>query len=140
MRPEDLAAVAGIEGESQSPWSLLSLRRELQVGQGICLVAEAAASGVIGWCCCRTILPEAELLKIAVAEKQRKKGIGSILLAHLLDDLRGRGYSALFLEVRSRNAEALNFYGRHGFRQVGKRLKYYADPSDDALIYKRDIG
>lgn len=140
MRPEDLAAVAGIEGENQSPWSLLSLRRELAAGQGSCLVAEATGVGIIGWCCYRTIWPEAELLKIAVSEQQRKKGVGGILLAHLLNDLLGQNYSALFLEVRAGNTEARSFYQRHGFGQVGMRSKYYSDPSDDALIFKRDIG
>lgn len=140
MRPEDLAAVARIEGENRSPWSLLSLRRELEAGQGSCLVAEASALGIIGWCCCRGIWPEAELLKIAVCEKQRKKGIGSALLAHLLSDLQGQSFSALFLEVRARNRGARSFYQRHGFRQVGMRPKYYSDPPDDALIFKKDIG
>lgn len=140
MRPDDLAAVARIEGESQSPWSQLSLRQELETGQGGCLVAEATDLEIIGWCCCRGIWPEAELLKIAVSEKQRKKGIGSTLMAHLLSDLQGQSFSALFLEVRARNTGARSFYQRHGFRQVGMRPKYYADPPDDALIFKRDIG
>jgi ribosomal-protein-alanine acetyltransferase len=140
MRPEDLAAVAGIEEENQSPWSLLSLGRELEAGQGTCLVAEASGVGIIGWCCYRTIWPEVELLKIAVSEKQRKKGIGSILLAHLLHDLQRQNYSTLFLEVRAGNTGARSFYQRHGFYQVGMRPNYYSDPPDDALILKRDIG
>lgn len=140
MRPEDLVAIAGIEGESRSPWSLFSLRRELEVGKGSCFVAETSALGVIGWCCCRGIPPEAELLKVAVTGTQREKGVGGILMAHLFNDLHRQGFTALFLEVRARNTEARSFYQRHGFRRVGMRRKYYSDPPDDALIFKRDIG
>jgi ribosomal-protein-alanine acetyltransferase len=139
MRLEDLAAVGEIEGETPSPWSLFSLRRELAVLQELRFVAEASDLRILGWYCCRRIWPEAELLKIAVTEKQRKKGIGGILLEHLIGDLQGQRITALFLEVRGQNKGALSFYRRHGFCQVGIRPGYYSDPKDDALLLKRDI-
>ena len=140
LRQEDLPAVAAIESETLSPWTLRDLERELQVRYGRQLVVESPGSRILGWCACRTIWPEAELLKITVAKNQRQKGIGTALLGALLQELQGQAYSSLFLEVRAENAAALQFYGKHGFRQTGRRPGYYSDPADDALILLKDLN
>lgn len=140
MRNEDLDAVAGIENETLSPWSLISLAQELQVRQGRQLVAESRDLRIVGWCACRRIWPEAELLKIAVTAGERKNGVGSSLLDCLIGELQNQVYSSLFLEVRANNQPALNFYKRHNFLQVGIRSHYYSDPPDDALILQRNLG
>lgn len=140
LRQEDLPAVAAIESETLSPWTLRDLERELQVRYGRQLVVELPGSRILGWCACRTIWPEAELLKITVAKNERQKGIGTALLGALLQELQGQAYSSLFLEVRAENAAALQFYGKHGFRQTGRRPGYYSDPADDALILLKDLN
>lgn len=140
LRQGDLPAVAAIESETLSPWTLRDLERELQVRYGRQLVVESPGSLILGWCACRTIWPEAELLKITVAKNQRQKGIGTALLGALLQELQGQAYSSLFLEVRAENAAALQFYGKHGFRQTGRRPGYYSDPADDALILLKDLN
>ena len=139
MGLEDLGAVEEIERHSLTPWSSASLRQELEVPQGLRFVAEATDRGIVGWCACRKIWPEVELLKIAVAERERKKRVGSALLQHLIRDLQGQGFTTLFLEVRAQNQAALNFYNSHGFCVVGVRRAYYSDPKDDALILRKDI-
>lgn len=139
MRPKDLGAVYEIEHETPSPWSLASLKQELQVGRGRQFVAESSDRRILGWCACRLLWPEAELLKIAVTAGERKKGVGTSLLQHLIGELQGQSYSGLFLEVRANNEPALSFYERHGFLRVGVRSRYYSEPVDDALILKRDV-
>jgi ribosomal-protein-alanine N-acetyltransferase len=140
MCKKDLDAIAGIEHETMSPWSRASLAEELQVRQGRQLVVESGDSGIVGWCACRQIWPEAELLKIAVTTGERNKGVGTSLLACLIAELQDQAYSCLFLEVRAKNRSALDFYRGHGFLQVGIRLHYYTDPADDALILKRGLS
>jgi ribosomal-protein-alanine N-acetyltransferase len=139
MRQEDLGAVYEIERETPSPWSLVSLEQELQVRRGRQFVAESSDRQILGWCACRLLWPEAELLKIAVTTGERKKGVGTSLLQHVIGELQGQSYSGLFLEVRANNKPALSFYERHGFLRVGIRSHYYSDPVDDALILKRDL-
>lgn len=139
MRQDDLDAVTGIEIETLSPWSPGSLAEELLVRQGRQLVAESTDLGIVGWCCCRWIWPEAELLKIAVATEHRKKGIGTSLFSSLVTELQFQAFTALFLEVRAKNRQALSFYQGHRFQQVGTRLNYFSHPADDALILKRDL-
>jgi ribosomal-protein-alanine N-acetyltransferase len=139
MGPEDLDAVEEIECQTLTPWSLTSLRQELTVQDGLCFVAEDAERSIVGWCACRRIWPEAELLKIAVAQQERKKGFGTALLRCLVGDLQWQGFTVLFLEVRGRNKAALGFYDRHGFLAVGMRRAYYSDPQDDALMLRKNI-
>ncbi len=139
MGPEDLCAVEEIERHTLTPWSLASLVQELKVRQRLCFVARATDQGIVGWCACRLMSPEAELLKIAVAERERKKGIGGALLQHLTGDLQRQSVTAIFLEVRAHNKLAMRFYNSHGFYKVGMRRAYYSDPQDDALILRKDI-
>ena len=139
MGPADLAAVGEIECHTLTPWSSVALRQELDVKQGSCFVAEAAGRRIVGWCACRTVWPEAELLKIAVAERERIKGIGSALLQHCIGDLQRQSFTTLFLEVRAANEAAIRFYNSHGFCKVGMRRAYYSDPQDDAVILRKDI-
>ena len=139
MGPGDLTAVGEIERDTLTPWSLASLVQELDVRQGLCFVAEASAQRIVGWCACRRIWPEAELVKIAVGERERRKGVGSVLLQHLTGDLQRQSFTALFLEVRAQNKSALCLYNSHGFYKIGMRRAYYSDPQDDALILRKDI-
>ncbi len=47
--------------------------------------------------------------------RDRGRGLGNALLARVLDDLRDRGLTRVFLETEAPNAEARRFYARHGF-------------------------
>jgi ribosomal-protein-alanine N-acetyltransferase len=140
MVKEDLAGVAVIEGENLSSWSVDSLSQELEIQQACQFVAEAPDAQIIGWCACRVIWPEAELLKIAVKKKNRERGVGRSLFKHLFEELQKRKVTSLFLEVRLGNRIALDFYERHGFVHVGARPGYYSDPPDSAMILKKNFS
>lgn len=139
MEPEDVGAVATVERQSFSPWSPDMISCELEVGKGRQFVAQDSSGCVIGWCCCRVFPPEAELLKIAVDQKLRKRGVGTVLLNHLFNELKNSLVSLLFLEVRAANQTALEFYWKNGFKSVGRRPGYYNDPLDDALVFQKDL-
>jgi ribosomal-protein-alanine acetyltransferase len=140
MVKEDLAGVAVIEGENLSPWSVDSLSQELEIQQACQFVAEAPDAQIIGWCACRVIWPEAELLKIAVKKENRERGVGRSLFKHLFEELQKRKVTSLFLEVRLGNRIALDFYERHGFVHVGARPGYYSNPPDSAMILKKNLS
>ncbi len=137
MIEADLGGVVAIESENPSPWSADLLARELKIQEAIQFVAEGADAQILGWCACRIVRPEAELLKIAVKEKNRESGIGLSLCRHLFGELEKRHVTSLFLEVRSNNHTALKFYKKHGFLQVGIRPGYYSAPPDSAIILKK---
>lgn len=141
MVAADLDEVAAIERENLSPWSVGSLALELAIRRAIQFVAvtEMPGAQILGWCACRVIYPEGELLKIAVRKKNRESGVGHFLLEHLCHELKKRTVTSLFLEVRSKNRTALRFYEKHGFLTVGTRPGYYTDPPDIAMILKKSL-
>ncbi|MEE8300259.1 MAG: GNAT family N-acetyltransferase [Desulfatiglandales bacterium] len=64
----------------------------------------------------------------AVKRTYRRKGFGKMLFMHALKCAKSR----LWLEVRSRNTQAVRFYKGLGMKIVGKIPNYYE--GDDALI------
>lgn len=142
MVEADVIAVQCLEQQTLSPWSLHSIRDELIQKRGEMFVAEvdvkqASTSKIVGWCATRLIAPEAELLKIAVDQHARRTGIATALLNHLTRFLSQKDIELFFLEVRSQNQSALNFYIKSGFLRIGIRAGYYTNPSDSALIYQK---
>jgi len=134
----DIADIARIEHEVLSPWSANSLAAELKVPNGCQFVAEVNTS-IAGWCCCRMIAPEAELLKLVVRKEYRRQGVASLLLGRLVEELRRQKIESLFLEVRAANRGATAFYRQQAFSRVGGRSRYYSNPPDSALIFCRSI-
>ena len=65
-----------------------------------------------------------------VKPSYRRKGFGKMLCMHALRCAK----KGLWLEVRSRNRGAIEFYKRIGMKIVGKIPKYYRE--DDALIMR----
>jgi len=138
MREADVATAAAIEQHEVSAWSKNLIGSELGCAQATLLVA-CNNSSVIGWCCARMVGEEAELLKIGVTPVWRRRSVGTALFAELLERLLTAGVELLLLEVRSRNKAALGFYSGLGFTAVGRRIRYYSHPGDDALIMKKSV-
>ena len=66
----------------------------------------------------------------AIKQSYRRKGFGKMLFMHALRCAK----KGLWLEVRSRNHGAIEFYKRLGMKIVGEIPNYYKD--DDALIMR----
>jgi ribosomal-protein-alanine N-acetyltransferase len=81
---------------------------------------------------------ESYVQTIGVVPDRQRAGIGTALLADLLDEAGRRGCSRVDLEVRDGNEEAIRLYERHGFRRVGIRRGYYQPSGADALVMRRD--
>ncbi|MFW2367232.1 MAG: ribosomal protein S18-alanine N-acetyltransferase [Desulforhopalus sp.] len=138
MDHDDIAAIAEIESEALSPWSVASLAAELHVSYGGQFVAELK-SAIVGWCCFRLIEPEAELCKIVVKREYRRQGVASSLIDWVITELQSQKIKTLLLEVRASNIEGISFYQDHNFLQVGIRPKYYSNPPDSALIFNKTV-
>ena len=87
-----------------------------------------------GYIVVRRALDEAHILSLAAAEASRRKGVATALLVHALAVERASGARIAHLEVRAKNPEALAFYARHGFREMGRRRRYYPDGADALLL------
>lgn len=72
--------------------------------------------------------PNGHVHSIAVKATHRRKGLGRTMFNHASRFVKAR----LWLEVRSKNEDAIRFYEELGMKIVGKVPGYY--DSDDALL------
>ena len=135
MNENHTAAVAELERQNFSePWSENSVRGELTNKLALWLVA-LDGEEVVGYVGSQTVLQEADMMNIAVAESHRRKGIARMLVEALIRQL--DAYQ-LTLEVRASNIPAISLYEAMGFQQVGLRKNYYRKPKEDALILRKE--
>jgi len=50
-----------------------------------------------------------------------------------------KGCCAAYLEVRSANIAAERLYRKLGFEVIGKRINYYAETGEDALVMTKTL-
>ena len=99
-------------------------------------------AGPVGFVLARLAAGEAEILTVAVARSHRRQGLGWRLMDAVLRELHAQRAEALFLEVDETNAPAIALYRRLGFREVGKRPRYYQSGDGartGALVMRRDL-
>jgi len=87
-----------------------------------------------------TEAPDADLYNIAVDPAAKRQGIGSRLLATLVEQLVKKSVGNVWLEVRESNAEAIAFYERHGFTAEVTRPNFYTNPTENAVIMRLRIA
>ena len=135
--PADVAAVSRLEEEclGMDAWS------EGLVLEGIAgalptvvyLVAETDHA-VVGHAVVSTAGDIAELQRIAVGTAHRRNGVASALLAEVLEVAGRSEADRLLLEVRENNQAALAFYASHGFTEIDRRPRYYADGATAVVL------
>jgi ribosomal-protein-alanine N-acetyltransferase len=98
--------------------------------------------GPVGFVLVRMAAGEAEILTLAVARSHRREGLGWRLMDAVLRELHAQRAEKLFLEVDETNSGAVALYRRFGFREVGKRPRYYKSAEgakSGALVMRRDL-
>ena len=135
MNESHVCAVAELEKQNFSePWSENSVRGELTNQLALWLVA-LDGDAVVGYVGSQTVLGEADMMNIAVADSHRRRGIARALVEELIARLDA---TMLTLEVRASNTPAIKLYESLGFQQVGLRKNYYRKPKEDALILRKE--
>jgi ribosomal protein S18 acetylase RimI-like enzyme len=79
----------------------------------------------------------ARIYTIAVATRDRRRGVGAALLAAAGKAARRRGCDRVRAEVRSDNRASLALFEHHGYRRFGCYRGYYADGCDAARVERR---
>ena len=85
------------------------------------------------------ILDEATINTVYVTPDWRQYGLGTRLLAFVLEQLEARAILNLFLEVRAGNTAARALYTGAGFDELVVRRGYYHAPTDDAIIMQKQL-
>ena len=92
----------------------------------------------VGYIGAYTVCRESDIMTVAVLPAFRQKGVGRALVNSLFDELLGKS-DTLFLEVRESNSTARKLYSSLGFCEVGTRKNYYKLPTENAILYKKDL-
>ena len=138
MTADHVAQVAQLEQVCFSaPWSENAIAGELKNPLSCWLVA-VEGDKVRGYVGSQAVLGEADMMNIAVDPACRRQGVARRLVESLIAELKKTGNYRLTLEVRASNAPAISLYEQLGFVQVGCRPKYYAKPTEDALILRKE--
>jgi [ribosomal protein S18]-alanine N-acetyltransferase len=136
MRPSDLRVVMEIDAASlPKPWSEAIWRSEIESPFGLYLVLEEGDE-VIGQIGVRSVLDELHVTNVAVRPGYRGRGHARAMIRGVLSaypDAR-----LVHLEVRPTNRAARTLYLSLGFRETGRRPRYYGD--EDALLMTLDLS
>lgn len=151
--PYDIPAITSLDRASPTAahWTEAQYRQVVQPESGgperLVLIAEASEATaakeaglgfpILGFLVARRMAPEWELENIVVTPTARRNGLGRQLLGALLARVQEAQGGSVFLEVRESNTAARRLYERAGFRQTGRRRAYYANPAEDAILYRR---
>ncbi len=141
ITPDDLASVSVIEEAAyEFPWTPGNLRDSLAAGH--LFHGLRAEGGLVAYAILMPVLDEAHLLNLTVAPQRQGQGWGRLLLECSLRLAAVRlGARSMLLEVRPSNLAALGLYAAYGFRQIGRRSRYYPSLSgrEDALVFRRGL-
>jgi ribosomal-protein-alanine N-acetyltransferase len=138
----DVTAIWAIETASfPSPWSRWSFLAELGQRNSHTLIAGPPSPQpwqTWGYLVFWVVLDEMHILNLAVHPGHRRRSIARRLMAEGLAQARTLGAELAWLEVRPSNLAALALYESFGFKEVGRRPRYYADTQEDALLLTLD--
>ena len=140
MQEHDLDSVMEIENQVYKyPWTRTIFKDCLHVGyccwvikKGDALLAYGLMSIAVG---------ESHVLNLCVHPDYQAKGLGTMLLVHLLEIAVERNANMTFLEVMPSNFSAIKMYVEQGFDEIGIRRNYYPSKMgrEDALILARTV-
>ena len=116
------------------PWTRENISAYLPDDMHTMLCAVDDAGKVVGYIGLMYVLDEGYIANVAVSQDHRRQGIGTKLLAALVNEAKKRSLSFLTLEVRESNESAIALYKNAGFSEVGIRKNYYDKPTENAIL------
>ena len=121
------------------PWDETQFSR-LMTGEHFKVLGIMDCGELKGYLSFLHVRDQAEIMNLAVHPGKRQKGLGKKLMKALLDYCRIHGVQWISLEVRMSNVPAISLYQGFGFKEVGRREKYYTDTGEDALVLQLELA
>jgi len=135
MRIDDVPAVLEIERLSfSSPWPAYAFEQELTTNRLAHYVVARSDERVVGFAGIWLMVDEAHVTTFGVHPDHRRRGVARRLLLRLAELAIELGTVRMTLEVRVGNEPAQALYRSFGFRIAGRRIAYYSDDGEDALV------
>ena len=123
-----------------SPWSASQYKEEFSSPTRHFVVAVDEAQSIIGYA--GVFAPggaEADVLTVGVVPSHRGKGIARHLMALITDWAHKQGSTAMMLEVKVDNAEAIGLYESLGYSKLNTRKDYFG-PGLHALVMRLELS
>ena len=139
MTNEDIGWVRKVDEVSfADQWSVESWQDEIKHPFGVYLVMELDGKPC-GYAGMWFIAREGQVTRVALAQEERGKGLGNLLIKALVITAMNMGATTMNLEVRISNLPAQKAYLAAGFKPVGARPRYYQDNHEDAIIMAQEF-
>jgi ribosomal-protein-alanine N-acetyltransferase len=143
---DDAPVLAALEAASFShPWTVGQFRQELALSAPNAVIVlwspvprPAVGRRLVGYCIYRLAAEEMHLMDVAVAPGWRRRGLARWLLHFALARAARDGARRAFLEVRESNRAAQALYASEGFLPAGRRVGYYREPPEPAVVLTLD--
>ena len=122
-----------------SPWSASQYKEEFSSPTRHFVVALDEDQSIIGYA--GVFAPgeaEADVLTVGVTPEHRRKGIAIAMMALITDWARSQGSTAMMLEVKTDNIEAIAMYESLGYSQLNIRKDYFGSGLD-ALVMRKGL-
>ena len=124
-------------------WSIETYKREIRSPNSCLLILtiddNQKQNQVIGIGCFWAILEEAHITLLAVHPDFQSQGLGKLILENLLSQAKEKSLERATLEVAESNSKAISLYQKFGFKEAGRRKKYYKATNEDALILWKNL-
>ena len=123
-----------------SPWSASQYKEEFSAPTRHFVVALDEAQNIIGYA--GVFTPggaEADVLTVGVVPSQRGKGIARHLISLITDWAGQQGSTAMMLEVKVDNLEAIGLYESLGYSKLNVRKDYFG-AGLDALVMRLELS
>lgn len=111
-------------------WNYNILKSELENSTSHYIVAKRNDE-ILGFAGIIDTYDQMEITNIVVRKDYRSQGIGNLLLKELINLSKDK--NVIYLEVNSKNINAIKLYEKNGFKKCGLRKKYYNN-TDDAIL------
>ena len=123
-----------------SPWSASQYKEEFSSPTRHFVVALDVTENIIGYA--GVFAPgaaEADILTVGVVPAHRGKGIAKALMALITDWAKNQGSTAMILEVKVDNLEAIGLYESLGYATLNIRKDYFG-AGLDAQVMRMDLS
>ena len=133
----DLPVFASLDKElfPYSPWSASQYKEEFSSPTRHFVVAIDEAQNIIGYA--GVFAPggaEADVLTVGVVPSHRGKGIAKALMALITDWAKAQGSTAMMLEVKTDNTDAIGLYESLGYSKLNIRKDYFGAGLDAQVM------
>ena len=137
MNLDDLNSISTIlQSDFDDFWNENILKSELENENSYYITAKEN-DDIVGFGGLWKSIDDIHITNIVTKKTMRKKGIGKLLLAKLIEITKQENKDEISLEVNEINEPAISLYSSFGFEILGRRKKYYNRENDAIIMTKK---